>query len=449
MFNRKVLLYLKDWKERNERKPLILRGARQVGKTSVVLLFARDYFEDIIHINLDNIEHLRLFRGEVSLREFEDIVKIKFKKKLDPSTLIFIDEIQNSPSLIKLLRFFAEERRDLFVIAAGSLLEAKIKKEGFSFPVGRVEFVYMYPLDYFEYLEAKGETQLLNFLKNFSLDTQLPQSIHQLALENFYEYTMIGGMPEIVKNFIEKKDLSNLKQIYSSLFTSYVEDVYKYSSFAEAKYLSFVIETAPLFAGTIITYEKFGDSNYRSREMSKAFDTLEKVMLLYQVNATKSKNLPLIPQKKRPKKLIFLDSGLVNYQMGIQEEFINLRELENFYRGRIAEQITGQNILAQFQETPPKIFYWSKEKPYSSAELDFCFLQDNKILGIEVKSGKTGRLRSLFSFSKEVRNSIPLQVYSGNFKKEKITFKEDTVNFISLPFYLLPRIRDILKYHLF
>jgi hypothetical protein len=443
MFNRKIIKYLEDWKEKRDRKPLVLRGARQVGKTCAVLLFGQKHFQDLIHINLDNIEHLRLFRQDLSLREFEDVIKIKFKKELNPSTLIFIDEIQNSFALIKLLRFFAEERRDLFVISAGSLLEAKIKKEGFSFPVGRVEFAYMYPLDFFEYLGAKRESHLLEILREFSLNDKLPENIHRLALDNFYEYVMVGGMPGIVKDYIETRDLNRLKPIYASLFTSYAEDVYKYSSLAEAKYLHYVIETAPLFAGTTITYEKFGGSNYRSREMGRTFDTLEKVMLLYQVNATKSRGLPIIPQRKRPKKLIFLDAGLVNHQMGIQEEFLNFPGLEEFYKGRIAEQIVGQSLLAQFQDTPPKIFYWAKEKPYASAELDFCFIQDGKIFGIEVKSGNVGRLKSLFSFAKEVENSVILRVYSGVLKKERIKIERKKIDLISLPFYLLPKVREI------
>jgi len=363
MFTRKVIDYLVNWKNKKTRKPLILRGARQVGKTSAVLMFAEKYFKNIIYLNLEKTEHLNLFKEDLSLEDFEKVIQIKFHQEIiPPKTLVFIDEIQNSPSLIKLLRFFYEERPDIYIIAAGSLLQAKIEREGLSLPVGRVEYAYLYPLDFFEYLKAKRETGLLSFLKNVSLDERIPQGIHEIALKLFYEYTMIGGMPEIVKVFLERKNIEELKGIYSSLFTSYSEDVYKYSSLANSKYLTYVIEKSPLFAGTNITYEKFGSSNFRSREMGKAFDILEKVMLLYQIQATKSTELPIIAQRKRPKKLLFLDAGLVNYQMGIQEEFLNLGDLNDFYRGRIAEQIVGQNILAQFIDFPPKIFYWAKEK---------------------------------------------------------------------------------------
>ncbi len=443
MFNRKIIDYLVNWKNKKTRKPLIIRGARQVGKTSAVLMFAKKHFKNLIHLNLEKAEHLILFREELSLEDFEKIIQIKFHQKIIPhETLIFIDEIQNSQALIKLLRFFYEERPDIYIIGAGSLLQAKIEREGFSLPVGRIEYAYLYPLDFFEYLEAKKENELLSFLKNFSLKDHIPVGIHIEALKLFYEYTMIGGMPEIVKLFLEKPDIKELKNIYSSLFTSFSEDIYKYSSLANTKYLIYAIEKSPLFAGTSITYEKFGNSNFRSREMSKAFDTLEKVMLVNQIQATKSIGLPLIPQTKRPKKLLFLDVGIVNYQMGIQENFLNLSDLNDFYRGRIAEQVVGQNILAQFMCSPSKIFYWAKAKPKGSAEIDFCLNKKGSILGIEVKSGKSNRLKSLFSFAGLVENSQLIRIYSGELKKGKIKINNKSYKLLSLPFYLVPRILD-------
>ncbi len=445
MFERRITRYLLEWKNKKQRKPLVLRGARQVGKTSAVLMFGQRYFKHLIYINLENVEHLRLFRNDISLKEFEDVVRIKFKARLSPDTLIFIDEIQNSLPLIKLLRFFAEDMPHLYIIAAGSLLEAKIKREGFSFPVGRVEFCYMYPLDFFEYLQAKKEKELLDILTRHPLDKSLPLNIHQIALKEFYEYAMIGGMPEAVKNHIENKDLDSLKAIYASLFTGYMEDVYKYSSLAESKYLNYIIDAAPLFAGSLVTYDKFGGSNFRSREISRAFDALEKVMLLYQIPATKSKVYPVIPQRKRPKKLIFLDVGLVNYQMGIQEEFLKFPELDGFYRGRIAEQVVGQGIISLSVNEKIKLFYWAKDKTKGSAEVDFCCFSKGKIFGIEVKSGKVGRLKSLFSFVKEVRNGVMFRIYSGNFERNKVKVEGRNKEIVSLPFYFIPRFKEIAR----
>jgi len=440
MFSRKIIHYLIEWKNEKGRKPLVLRGARQVGKTTAVLMFGKKYFKNVIYLNLENIEHLRLFRGEISLDDFEKIIQIKFHQKIVPDeTLVFIDEIQNSPSLMKLLRFFYEEKPNIHVIAAGSLFQAKIEREGLSLPVGRIEYAYVYPLDFFEYLEAQEEDELLEYLKTISFKGKIPEAIHQKALKHFYEYTMIGGMPEVVKSYIEDRNTDKLKSIYSSLFTSYSEDVYKYSSLANAKYLSYVIEQAPLFAGTTFTYEKFGGSNFRSREMSAAFDTLEKVMLVYQVQATKSKEIPLIGQRKRPKKLLYLDVGLVNHRMGVQEEFINLKDLNEFYRGRIAEQVVGQNMLAQFTNHIPVILYWAKGKREGAAEVDFCLKVKGAILGVEVKSGVTGRLKSLYSFADAVKNHQLVRIYNGHLNKEKVKIGGKTYKLTSIPFYMTPR----------
>lgn len=443
MFYRKILDYLKNWQNKEARKPLILRGARQVGKTSAIKKFAQDNFENAIILNLENPGVLSFFQRDLSLTDFEKIIQIKFKQKIIPGrTLIFLDEIQNSPALRKLLRFFYEEKPDWHVIAAGSLLEAKLKTEGLSLPVGRIEYAYLYPMDFFEYLAAKQETDMLAMLKNLRLGETIPDSLHQEALKNFYEYAMIGGMPEIVKIFLQAENFQAVKKIYSDLLTAYSEDIYKYTSQANAKYLAYVLEQAPLFAGTTITYEKFGGGSFKSREMSMAFDLLQKVMLVYQAQATKSVDLPLISQKKRPKKLLSLDVGLVNHQSGIQEEFLNLKDLNAFYRGRIAEQIVGQNILAQFTDIPAKLFYWASEKPFGSAEVDFCLNHQGKIYGIEVKSGASNKLRSLFKFAKLTEKHKLIRISNECLKQEKIAIGNREFDLISLPFYLVPRILE-------
>jgi predicted AAA+ superfamily ATPase len=434
-FNRKIISYLKDWSEKRERKPLILRGARQVGKTFAVLFFGKKYFNEVIHINLEKIEHSRLFSNRISLVEFEKIINVSFGKSLIPEkTLIFIDEIQESPYLVNLLRFFYEERPELHVLAAGSLFEVKLKEQGFSLPVGRVEFAYLYPLDFFEYLEAINEKTTLNYLKNYDFKEKIPVGLHQKFLSLFYDYVLVGGMPEAVKVYAQNKNIQEVNNVYSSLLTSFKDDVYKYSSLAKSKYVSFVLEQAPLFAGLTVTYEKFAGSVYKSREMTEAFDLLSKTMLLHQIRATKSFQLPLIRQQKKPAKLIFLDVGLINFQMGIQSEYINIKDLNSFYQGRIAEQIVAQNLISSFATKPLPIYYWYK-KTGSQAEVDFCLNYNSTILGIEVKSGSLGRLRSVYEFLKTAKGSRALRIYSGEYYRQN--------NIISLPLYLLPRWQEI------
>jgi len=435
MFKRRLLSFLEEWKDKTTRKPLVLRGARQVGKTSLLKYFGENYFQNFIYINLEKQEHLRMFRKDLSVNEFEQILKVFFKQNLvDGKTLIFFDELQNSRAVVKLLRFLYEERPELHVVTAGSLLEVKIKQEGFSLPVGRVEFAYLYPLDFFEFLEAKKEQELLEFLKIHSLDKPILESIHNKALGLFREYSMIGGMPEVVKAYVADNSLENVKRIYASLFQTYLEDLNKYSSSGSTKYMLHVLENAPLHAGEIVSYQGFSGSNYKFREMSEAFDVLEKVLLLKMLPATNSKKMPLVGKNRRPKKLLFLDFGFVNYYADLFNQFLNTTQIEDIYRGRLVEQIVGQNILAQYQFHEPNIYFWAKEKREGSAEVDFSLIIDGKIVGVEVKAGLSSKFKSLMIFKKEVENSRAIHFYSGNIANHKL--------YRSLPLYLVPRILE-------
>lgn len=445
LFERKLLNHLVAWSKKPGRKPLILRGARQVGKTSTILLFGQKHFTQTIHINLEKPEHLRLFRQEISLKEFEQILQVAFGQKLIPGqTLLFIDEIQEVPHLLKLLRFFWEEKPKLHVIAAGSLFEVKLKETGFPLPVGRIEFAYQYPLDFFEYLKAMEQKDLLDFLTQVTFKETIPSGLHQQALAAFQQYALIGGMPEAVKQYRETQDLNRVGSLHSSLLTSLMDDTYKYSTLSDSQYLTFVIEQAPLFAGLPITYEKFAGSNYRSREMSSSFKTLAAALILYQAPATKSAYLPLIPSIKKPPKLLFLDAGLVNFVLGIQSTYLKPQDLASFYQGRIGEQIVGQQLLSFFEQQPPQLYYWYK-KIGSEAEVDFCLSFKGKILGFEVKSGSTGKLKSVYEFAKTTQSETVFRIYSGPLLKEELKVDGKIFNLISLPFYLFPRWVDFVK----
>ncbi len=444
MFNRNIISYLEKWQKKKSRKPLIIRGARQVGKTSAVRIFAKHNFSNFIEINLENPEIIELFREVKTLKDFEQIVELGLKKRLIPGkTLLFLDEIQNFPELIKLLRFFYEKMPALHVIASGSLLETQIEKFGFNMPVGRVEYVYLYPLTFFEFLEAKGEEEILTILKKSNLNQKISQPVHRLARNLFYQYVFLGGMPEVISLFIKKVPLAELNSVYNSLLTGYEEDLYKYGKKSEIKYLQYVLSQAPYFAGERITYEKFGGASFRSREMKNAFSLLAKAMILTQIKATKSTAPPLLAQEKRPKKLLFLDVGLVNFKNKIQINFLKTKNLADFYRGKIAEQVVGQNLLANNLGQKQELYYWAKEKTRGAAEVDFCLMSGGKIVGIEVKSGHSLKLKSLFSFSRAVENNKIIRVYDGELKQENIIYAGQKYKLISVPFYLANRILEI------
>lgn len=206
MFNRDILEFFNRWYRKRRRKPLVIRGARQVGKTVAVTLFGQKNFKDVIVLNLEKDEFSSMFQRLMPISELVQLIQLRTGKKIIPgSTLLFIDEIQNSQIAMTQMRYFYEELPQLHVMAAGSLLEVKIKKEGFSFPVARVEYCYMYPVIFYEFLEAIGDTETLEYIKNLDYQSRIPEEIHNVLLKKYDEYVIVGGMPEAVAEFIESR----------------------------------------------------------------------------------------------------------------------------------------------------------------------------------------------------------------------------------------------------
>ncbi len=438
MLRRNIERQLVQWRESPIRKPLIIRGARQVGKTSVVREFAQNKFSQLVEINLEKKDHYQMFDAATGVNDFLQRIGVMFDKKIeDGHTLLFVDEIQQSQQVMGLLRFFAEEKPQLHVIATESLLESRTKN--FSpVPVGRVEYMYLYPLTFFEYLDAKGKDTLKQELQKVSLGEDLTEDA--LARELFAQYLRIGGMPEVVANFVVRNDYREAKEIVSRLRTAYIDDIAKYAkSMSEKKYLELVIEYAPKIAGGLFTYENFGGSAYRSREMGEAVSTIEKVRLLSQVKAINSIHLPLQFTYKRPKKMIWLDVGMVNEANNLVPEM-----MMGVYQGRIMEQAVGQLLIAGGIREPMELGYWSRNKDEGSAEVDFCFQYEDKVVGMEVKSGNTQEMKSLFSMIDIGREQvIPVRVSWNKLGMETYSFNGKEYHILSLPFYLLERWEEL------
>lgn len=431
MFRRNIEVNLKEWKTSSIRKPLILRGARQVGKTSIIRKFAEENFDNFIEINLEKINQNNFFKGVESPDEFISRAEVFTKKSVvEGSTLLFIDEIQESLEILKLLRFFAEERPNLHLIVAGSLLEAKMSGK-WSVPVGRVEYMYLYPMTFFEYLEAIGEENIKN-------NPEIGQELLKKHLKN---YLLVGGMPEAVANFTGGNSLVKVQEVHSRLLSSYNEDIDKYAKTSERKYLELVMDFGPKIAGSTYKYENFGDSGYRSREIGEAIYLLQKVMLLNEIPSINSINLPFIFKSKRAKKMIWLDTGIVNYANNIY-----LDVLKGGYKGRIMEQFVGQTMIAKGLRRSTDLVYWSRNKDEGSAEVDFCFQYENKIVGLEVKSGNTKNLKSLFSMIDIGGDKvIPVRVSWDKQGMENYKYNKKNYKIISIPFYLLDRIDEFLS----
>jgi len=441
MFQRDILKNLNAWKEKKNRKPLVLRGARQTGKTSAVNMFAMN-FDQYIYLNLEKTEDRILFEKDYSFRELvEAIFFNKSKLKHTGETLLFIDEIQNSSSAVNMLRYFYEEAPDLYVIAAGSLLESLLDKQ-ISFPVGRVEYLAVRPCSFREYLLATGEMNSLEALEEYPF----PVYAHERLITLFKEYTLVGGMPEIVSNYSGNRDLVRLQTIYKDLLVSYLDDVEKYARNSTLdNIIRYIIPHAFSSASTRITYSGFGGSPYRSREVGEAFRTLEKTMLLKLIFPVVNTRLPLNIKYRSPR-LQMVDTGMVNHIAGIQNDVFNSLLIEDSWRGRIAGHIAGQELLAIDSSVLAGLNYWTRDELNTQSEIDFIYKYHDLVLPIEVKSGATGRLRSLHRFVDKAPHPYAIRIYSGMFNVEhsrSVSGREFTL--VSLPFYLIGSIDSILR----
>ena len=439
VFTRKIESELLNWKNIANRKPIILRGARQVGKTFIVNRFAEN-FDHFIEINLERPKERDLFSGFNTGQELVERILLYKGQKIDTKrALLFIDEIQHSAEAVQALRYLYEDVKDLHIIAAGSLLEVFSKREGFSFPVGRVKNLFMYPVTFMEYLEAQNPPLAENLLQQDVLEES---SLHDVLLDAFNTYAFVGGMPEALSVYVETGSYSAVREIYDAIFMGYIEDVEKYSNLAKAKYLSHTIDRAPLYAGERITYEKFGESSFRSREIKEAFDVLERALIVYRARPSVSTHIPVIEKLRKAPKLFFLDIGLVNYRIGFKE-FFSRQSLDNVYRGRISEQVVAQEMVAQ-EFGPPELRFWIREK--GTAETDFLYPFKDLIIPIEVKSGKTGKLKSLNQFMENSQHPYAIRIYSGKTRIDSIQLPSGKqYHLCSIPYYLLSRLDDVIE----
>lgn len=444
MFKRDILGELQKWHQRGSRKPLIIRGARQVGKTTVVRQFAAE-FEQSLYLNLELPEDRKPFE---EFSNFDTLLQSLFflknrslaKRK---ETLIFIDEIQEVPEALQQLRYFYEEARDVPVIAAGSMLESLFNTE-ISFPVGRVEYLVIHPVSFPEFLGAIGEIAALEQLKNLPLAGFAQDKLMQF----FRTYCVIGGMPEIIQQYAKDRDLTALNTTYESLLVSYMDDVEKYAANnAQANYIRHAIRSCFAEAGKRIKFQGFGNSTYKSREMGEALRTLEKALLVHLIYPQTSPVLPLQPDYDRSPRLQFLDTGMLNYFTGIQKEIIGTQDLDSVYGGTMIEHIAGQELLARQYSALHGLNFWIREKNTAVAEIDYIYQYKGKLIPVEVKSGADGRLRSLHLFMDLAPHKIAIRFYAGELRISVLTTPGQKIFYLlNLPYFLISQIEAYLPW---
>ena len=440
MIRREILNQLYEWRERPDRKPLILRGARQVGKTTVVCEFGRS-FDLFLSLNLERRRDAALFDQFDDVRELLDEIHIHLgKKKSSGSTLLFIDEIQQSPRAIEMLRYFYEDLPQLHVIAAGSLLENLIDVHA-SFPVGRVEYMAMRPCSFLEFLGGVGDESDAEVIRDIKVKT-----IHDRLMRRFRQYVLLGGMPAVVDLFARNGDVLSVNHLYESLLTSYRDDAGKYArNESQRGLLSHILTSGWASAAETITFTGFAGSNYKSREVGEALRTLERAMLLELVYPVVEPRVPLIPNMQRKPKLIWLDTGLVNYQAGLRSELLKTPNVMDMWRGRVSEQVVAQELLSLDSRFSAKRMFWSRDRRDSSAEVDFILQHDMEVIPIEVKSGHNSHLRSLHSFMDASNNEIAVRIWDQPLSIDKLSTSSGK-NFIliNLPFYYVSQIHAII-----
>lgn len=420
-----ILISLNKWRNSSRRKPLILRGARQVGKTWVVEKLAKDEFNSLLKIDFEEKpEFIALFNGDI------DPIKICAELELrtgidinDSETLLFFDEIQACPRAIMALRYFYEKRPGLHIIAAGSLLEFVFDE--ISFPVGRIQTLEVHPMNFIEFLKANGYKKASEVCQNINLD--ISDSTHEFLIEQLRNYFLVGGMPECVKEYRETKSLKSAIDIQNEIIDSYILDFNKYKPKTDINCLNTVFYTLASKTGQQIKYSSLSQ-DFTIPTNKKALFNLVQARLVNKVKAVSKPGIPLnIYASDKKFKSIFLDIGLMNKMMGIgYHETLSHTNLLSIYKGQMAEQFVGQELMSSGYN---QLYYWSRDAKNSNAEIDFLFLKNGSLIPLEVKDGPSGKLRSLNLYRENYSPKRSVVFYAG---KGGILEKE---NIIFLPLY--------------
>ncbi len=378
------------WKNKPNRKPLIVNGARQVGKSWLIRQFGeKNYKGKFIEINLEKSKNLHaIFLPDFDVKRvvFELSLTLNINIDIDKD-LLFIDEIQACPQALGSLRYFYEDMPKLHIIAAGSLLDFEFRNQ--PFPVGRVDTLNLYPMTFYEFLLARGKTNLAKLLE--ISPENAPENVNHFFEEDFNLYLIVGGMPECVQYFVKSNDLIGVRNIQNDLLYSYEQDFKKYNPSITTDCLLDILDNATKYIGNLIIYTKLSE-RFTSVTTKKGVDLLKTARLLHSIQNVSVSSLPLTASGKQFK-IFFLDVGLLLRKSNIDYQNLYLkRELSVAFQGMLAEQFVAQQLIAQ---TNNQTYYWARTESGASSEVDFVVLKNNKIVPIEVKAGKSGSLKSL------------------------------------------------------
>ena len=424
--NRELYNSLLSWKKSKNRKPLLLQGARQVGKTYLINQFGENEYQNFISLNFEENPGLTtLFEKELSPKVVIENIGLYLGHKISSeNTLLFFDEIQVAPKALTSLKYFYEQAGEFHVIAAGSLLGVSVGKQT-PFPVGKVNFLRLYPLTFLEYLNAFGESLVAGKLANITSIEQFPDAIHDKLLKHLKIYMFLGGMPEVLQDYYKNRDISSSRQIQNDILEAYGKDFSKYSDKTQAIKTSEVWNSIPNQLAKENKKFKYSDVRKRSRASTyqQTIEWLKSAGLIniaYQINVPK---LPLSGYMDITKfKVYLLDTGLLGAMLNLAPEIIiDPNNLFREYNGAFTENFVATQLVSKGVEN---LYYWTSR---SDAEVDFIIQKENEILPIEVKSGFGKNIKSLRSYADKYNPKRLYRISPRNFDKSN--------NFINVPLY--------------
>ncbi len=449
--HRNCLSDLRHWFKQPQHKPLILRGARQVGKSTLVHIFAEQRKIELVTINLErNPERAEWFDSN-DPAEIVATIRLLMNVNLSPSrSILFLDEIQAAPGVLAALRYFYEELPELHVVAAGSLLDFELASPNFSMPVGRISYLHMYPMGFTEFLRAIGEEALANFVECWSVGDALPTPVHEKLMVLLRQCMAVGGMPEAVKAFRDSRDYRRCEIIKQDLMATFGDDFAKYARHQDQELIRQCFRKAPSFIGRKVKYSEI-NANMGTPRVSRAITQLSMAKIVHKVLRTSSNSLPLAAEENSKFfKLLFLDVGLVATMLNASPKLLQ-DQLMQVNRGALAEQWVGQELLGSLESyRPPHLHYWAREARSSSAEVDYVIEGARVPVPVEVKAGKSGTLKSLHLFAKEKMVPLIIRLNTDRPSLMKMEQKPNrnrthTYHLLSLPLYMAGQIRRILS----
>lgn len=424
---RNIDKHLLEWKKENNHKPLLLRGARQVGKSSAIRQLGKS-FKYFVEVNFERDKEITsIFKGNLKPKEIASRLSAFYGIPIIPNeTLLFFDEIQACHEAIHSLWFFYEDYPELHVIAAGSLLEFALKKMT-SFGVGRVRSLFMYPMSFDEFLFANGNTAWVEAKQNSTPDNPIFDALHSKLVESFRNYLLVGGMPESVSNWIETGDYLRCQQIQDDIMLTYEDDFSKYEEKIEPMLLRQTLHSIASQIGNKFVYSNV-QGNYRSEKVKEALELLKDAGLIKAVVHTAANGIPLGAEiNDKFVKYIFLDSGLLlrllgfentNGQSEISKLILTGTAAELVNKGHITEMVAGLELLKYNSPTQRHdLYYWQNLSRGAQAEVDYVIARNMKVVPLEVKAGTSGSMRSMYQLMSDKKLNYGIRTSLENFGK--------------------------------